>query len=174
MVAETRICPFCQTEVGNSAFICGKCGHHFDVKEDDGAAAAYLISTEKLSVPYRGLMIAACGILILGSLLPWGMLSAVSMTIVVRGGEGDGVLTAGIGAVLLVVAFLSDKHSKDRRLAMIAGGVFSMLRLVPKFLRFVQSPGFETQVYPGIVLAILGALLLILSAVIVREKAVAL
>ncbi|MEE4193683.1 MAG: zinc ribbon domain-containing protein [Anaerolineae bacterium] len=174
MTTETRICPFCQAEVENTAFICGKCGHHFDVEEDGGATAAYLITTEKMSVPYRWLMVVACAILILGSLLPWGMLSAVSMTIVIKGGEGDGVLTAGVGTILLVVALLSEKHSKDRRLAMIAGGVFSMLILMPKLLQLIQAPGFETQVYPGIILAIFGALLLVLSAVIVREKAVAL
>ena len=173
MSIETKTCPFCQREVPGNAVICS-CGHHFNVIEDDGTEAARLVSTEKIDVPYRWLMLAACGILIIGSLLPWGMLTAPSVEIIVKGSEGDGVLTAGIGIALLIVAFLSDKRSKDRRLAMIVGGIFSVLLLIPRLIKLLQASGFETQVYPGIILAIAGAVLLIVSAVITRSKAVAL
>lgn len=171
MTTETKSCPFCQREIPSTAVIC-TCGHHFDVIEDDGTEAARLLSTEKINVPYRWLMLAACMILIVGSLLPWGSLSTSTMEIEVNGSEGDGVLTAGIGTVLLLVACLSDKRSKDRRLAMIAGGVFSVLLLFPKLLNLLQSSGFESRIYPGILLAITGAILLIVSAVITRLKAV--
>lgn len=170
MSAETKTCPFCEKPVNLSAIVCTNCGHHFNVQEDDGSLEAHLTSTERIPVPYRWLMLAACGLLIVGSLLPWGLISAPGMRMLVNGAEGDGVLTAGIGMVLLVITSLPERRSKDRRLAMIAGGVFSVLLLAPKLLELLRSGPMETQIYPGIVLAVFGAVMVILSALITREK----
>lgn len=169
MTSESKACPFCTNPVSMNAIICSHCGHHFDVPEDDGSHSEYLMSVQKLSVPHRWLMIVACVILIIGSLLPWGMLESFLGTIEIVGMESDGVLSAGIGAVLLGVSFLSDKYSKNKRMMYIFGGIFSLMLLIPK-MRTLLSPMYESRIYFGLVFAILGAALVLAAGILTSKK----
>lgn len=169
MTIETKNCPFCKNDIDKKSIICPHCGHHFNVVEDDGTESSFLTSVQRLPVPYRVFMVTACVFLILGSMLPWGMMETFMGRLEIKGAAGDGVLTAMIGAVLLVISFLSDKRSKDRRLAMIAGGVLSLFLLIPKFITLTK-PTYESKVYFGLVLAMFGALLVVVSALITRQK----
>lgn len=169
MTFQSKPCPFCKNDVDSDAIICSRCGHHFDVIEDDGTKSEFLTNTMRLSVPNRWFMLGSCVLLILGSLLPWGVIETFMGRMEIRGAAGDGALTAGIGAVLVVIALLSDKHSKDRRLAFIAGGVISLFLLIPKVITLLK-PVYESSIFPGLILAVCSAVLVVISALITRSK----
>ncbi|NSW53098.1 MAG: hypothetical protein HPY85_11385 [Anaerolineae bacterium] len=171
---DMMICSFCNNEVNTQLIACPHCGNHFHTT-DDARSGMEFHPTRQVQVPFRWLMIVACAVLAAGSLMPWGVMDSMLGRITIRGAEGDGVLTAGIAALLLVVAILPERASKNRRLTFIAGSVLSGVILIPKLFWFMpdsslEGSGLTSQLFPGLVLASLGVLLTLLAALVTQPK----
>ena len=164
-------CSFCRKEVSADSIVCLDCGNHLSKPEEDHSQTFEM--KETIQAPHRWLMAAATSLLILGSLLPWGRIVSSVGTLVIRGSAGDGILTASIGGVLLLLAFLPARTSQLQRILYIAGCFISAVILVPKFnyLRtiLVGAPmGTESHIGFGLILANAAAIAVIVAAIVTK------
>lgn len=170
------VCSFCKNEINSQAIVCPYCGNHITMPEEQHDEE--FIMTQVVDVPLKWLMISAACLLIMGSLLPWGRIESSLGTIVIRGTEGDGILTMAIGGILLMATLLSTRRSQLQRLLYIAGGFFSAILLFPKFsyLRnFLKNApaGTHSNIGIGLILANLAAILILVSAFVTKKVKVA-
>ena len=87
-------CPACGGPVAYTAAACPRCGHR-----PTGARAGNTANIAAIALGIGGLLVAA------GSFLPWITVSSlVSLSRTGLDGGGDGILTLGIGVVLLLIA----------------------------------------------------------------------
>lgn len=171
---DTMICSFCKTEVSTALIACPHCGNHFNTEEGVNRAAEFH-PTQRVQVPHRWLMLLACAILAVGALMPWGMMDSMLGNIVIKGSEGDGALIAIFAGVMFGVALLPERSSNSRRLIFIAGSVISGVILFPKLFWFIPDPelegsGLSAQLYIGLVIAVIGVVIVLVSALITRPK----
>lgn len=171
---DTMICSFCQNEVNAQLIACPHCGNHFHVDEFVNRNVEFQ-PTQRVQVPYRWLMMVACVILAAGALMPWGRMDSMLGSVTINGSEGDGSLVAGIAGVLFLTALLPERSSKSRRLAFIAGSVVCGVILFPKLFWFIPDPALEgsglaAQLYIGLVIAVIGVFLVLISALVTRQK----
>lgn len=169
------VCSFCNKEINSQEIVCPHCGNHITMPDEQDDEA--FIMTQVVDVPRKWVMFSAVCLLIAGSLLPWGKIVSSQGTIVIRGTDGDGILTLAIGGILLMAALLSVRRSQIQRFLFIAGGFFSALILFPKFsyLRSIlkNAPaGTHSNIGIGLILANFAAILILVSAFVTKKAAV--
>jgi len=95
---------------------------------------------EQSWTPGRKVMAIAAGVLILGAFLPWATVNAGFISASKTGIEGDGVVTAGIGAVVLLVVALKAATAQARWVLGFIGGLLAGL-MAAYDVHDVQSAG---------------------------------
>ena len=169
------VCSFCKNEINSQVIVCPHCGNHITMPEEQNDEA--FIMTQVVDVPLKWLMISSTCLLIVGSLLPWGRIISSMGTIVIRGTDGDGILTLAIGGILLMVALLGSQRNQLQRFLYIAGGFFSALILFPKisYLHNIlkNTPaGTHSNIGSGLILANFAAILILVSAFVTKKSKV--
>ena len=130
--------------------------------------------TGVVAVPRKWLMISSACLLIAGSFLPWGKIVSSTGTILIRGIDGDGVLTLVIACLLLITALFGVHQSQIQRAIYIAGGLFSALILFPKIL-YLNSilknapAGAHSNIGIGLILANFAAVLILASPFVTKK-----
>lgn len=112
-------------------------------------------------------------VLLIAAFLPWISATALFGNIpgidegIAIGWEGDGIMTGGIGLILLIVALLS-KGRPGKRYS-IAGAIFGLLAcgiVLSDFLRIVEigpNAGIFASIGVGLYLTLAGALAIVMG-----------
>jgi hypothetical protein len=165
-------CPKCGTARPEGAAFCPKCGAPYGGSNPDSVrppARTRQVASEDLRT--GALVTIAGGILaIVGAILPWASIMSISMS----GLQGDGMISAGAGAVALVVGLVCLRKPMSlamATLAIVAGLVALGIAVLdgPNIAKHVGQSGLATM-GPGIFVTGLGGVLCILGAGIGRQR----
>ena len=116
-------CRECGTEIGEAKF-CPECGRS-QVEGEVVAEAVIEVKDPGMHTARVVLLLGALG-LVIGAFLPWITATAAFIgTMNVSGIDGDGKLTAGIGALLVISGLIS--KGKPGKMYSAASGVFAVI-----------------------------------------------
>ncbi len=115
---------------------------------------------------HRGhqLVVAGAAGLLLGAALPWAKITSIFGTMTKAGYEGDGVITGGIGIILLIMVFLRPVRPGKR---FIGGAILAGLAAAASIYDFVDVAqsisesefGVAASVGSGLYLSVVAALI---------------
>ncbi len=116
----------------------------------------------------RNIYLVGSILLIIGALLPWAKMTTTFGTMSLAGYEGDGMISGGIGVLLLIGGLLS--KGKLNKPYSIAGAIFggiSGLVVIPKIFSIgsITSEIAYASVGAGIYVSVLGVILVIVGGI---------
>lgn len=114
----------------------------------------------------RNMFLIGSMLLIIGALLPWAKMTTAFGTMSLAGYEGDGIISGGIGVLLLIGGLLSKgKLNKPYSIAGAIFGCIAGLVVIPKIFSIgsFTSDIAYTSAGAGIYVSILGVILVIVG-----------
>lgn len=111
----------------------------------------------------RGLAVLGALGLLLGAVMPWATITAPLVgTVTIPGYRGDGILTGGLGLVLLLAVMAVQGKPGERYSPLIAiFGALALVLTVPKISSIggVDTPGAFSEIGIGLWISIIGGVL---------------
>jgi hypothetical protein len=123
----------------------------------------------------RVLVIVGSALLIIGSFMPWGVMRSVFGTMTVNGMEGDGLIIAGIGMIILLIAVLRDGtpgrlYSNGAFILSLIAGIVSVLAIGRVSGIAAESEYATISTGAGLYACLLGATIAVVGASIKIPK----
>lgn len=152
----TAFCPKCGTARPVDAAFCPRCGAPYEPPAPSPQPVPASAAPARLALSPTAILAVVAGVLAaVGAFLPWATVSSGFLSLSKSGVEGDGVFTAGAGAVAALYGLL-----RAIQPALVTTAVRILLLIIAAFIGWVgiTDLGSVTRAVAGLDESILGSI----------------